>query len=52
MRLSEYPRLSATRLFDEIRAAGYAGGYTQVKEHVREVRPLRPADPVVRSSHP
>ena len=37
-RLSEYPRLSATRLFDEIGAAGYAGGDTQVKEYVREVR--------------
>ncbi|WP_454056209.1 helix-turn-helix domain-containing protein [Cupriavidus sp. Marseille-Q8015] len=29
-RLAEYPRLSATRLFEEIRAAGYEGGYTQV----------------------
>lgn len=29
-RLSEFPRLTATRLFDEIRAAGYAGGYTQL----------------------
>lgn len=44
-RLSEYPRLSATRLLDEIRAAGYAGGYTQVKEYVREVRPIPPPDP-------
>lgn len=34
-RLSEYPKLSATRLFDEIRAAGYGGGYTQVKEYER-----------------
>jgi len=32
-RLTEYPRLSATRLCGEIRAAGYAGGYTQVKEY-------------------
>lgn len=30
-RLSDYPRLSATRLFDEIGAAGYVGGYTQVQ---------------------
>ena len=36
-RLTEYPRLSATRLYEEIRAAGYAGGYTQVKDYVREV---------------
>jgi transposase len=51
-RLGEYPRLSATRLFDEIRAAGYAGGYTQVKEYVREVRPIPPPDPVVRFETP
>lgn len=51
-RLKEYPRLSSTRLFDEIRACGYAGGYTQVKEYVREVRPMPPADPVVRFETP
>lgn len=51
-RLKEYPRLSSTRLFDEIRAAGYAGGYTQVKEYVREVRPMPPRDPVVRFETP
>lgn len=29
-RLSEFPRLTATRrLFEEIRSAGYAGGYTR-----------------------
>ena len=47
-RLSEYPKLSAVRLFDEIRAAGYDGGYTQLKQFVRQVRPTPPADPVVR----
>ncbi len=51
-RLTAYPRLSATRLHDEIRAAGYAGGYTQVKEYVRQVRPKPPADPVVRFETP
>src|SRR5512143_1400740 len=35
-RLAEFARLSAVRLFEEIRAAGYGGGYTQVKEHVRQ----------------
>jgi transposase len=48
----EYPKLSATRLFDEIRAAGYAGGYTQVKEYVRKVRPMPPPDPVARFETP
>jgi transposase len=51
-RLAAYPKLSATRLHAEIRAAGYAGGYTQVKEYVRQVRPKPPADPVVRFETP
>ena len=51
-RLAAYPKLSATRLHEEIRAAGYAGGYTQVKEYVRQVRPTPPADPVVRFETP
>jgi transposase len=51
-RLAEYPKLSATRLFEEVRAAGYPGGYSQVKEYVREVRPGPPADPVVRFETP
>ena len=38
-RLEEYPKLSAKRLFDEIRAAGYPGGYSRVRDYVRGVRP-------------
>ena len=52
VRLAEYPKLSATRLHEEIRAAGYSGGYTQVKDYVREVRPGPPVDPVVRFETP
>lgn len=37
-RLAEYPQLSAMRLFREIRAMGYPGGYGQVKRYVRSVR--------------
>ena len=51
-RLEQYPRLSSTRLHEEIRAAGYDGGYTQVKEYVRGVRPGQPPDPVVRFETP
>lgn len=51
-RLAEFPKLTATRLFDEIRTAGYAGGYTQVKEYVRAVRPAPVPDPVVRFETP
>jgi transposase len=52
VRLAEFPLLSATRLYDEVQAAGYSGGYSQVKEFVREVRPKPPADPVVRFETP
>ena len=51
-RLEAYTELSAIRLLDEIRAAGYRGGYTQFKEYVRQVRPRPPADPVVRFETP
>jgi transposase len=51
-RLAEFPKLTATRLFDEIRSAGYGGGYTQVKEYVRQVRPAPVPDPVVRFETP
>ncbi len=51
-RLETYPRLTAVRLLQEIRAAGYRGGYTQLKEYVRKVRPRPPEDPVVRFETP
>ena len=47
-RLAEYPRLTAVRLFEEARAAGYGGSYNVVKRYVRKVRPRPPEDPVVR----
>ena len=34
-----YPRLTAQRLFRELKALGYEGGYTMVKVFLREVRP-------------
>ncbi len=51
-RLEAFPLLTAQRLFDEVQAAGYAGGYTQLKDYVREIRPRPPADPVVRFETP
>jgi len=51
-RLATYPQLSAVRLLDEIRAAGYTGGYTQLKAFVRGVRPVPPPEPVVRFETP
>lgn len=51
-RLAAYPELSAVRLLDEIRAAGYAGGYSQLKAFVRRVRPTPPPAPVIRFETP
>ena len=41
-------QLPATVLLREIRAQGYEGGITQLKEYLREVRPARPPEPIVR----
>ena len=51
-RLEQFPKLSAQRLFDEVHAAGYPGGYSRVRDYVREVRPREPADAVVRFETP
>lgn len=51
-RLTAYPDLSAVRLLEEIRAAGYDGGYSQLKAFVRRVRPTPPPDPVIRFETP
>ena len=51
-RLDAYPELSAVRLFSEVRAAGYTGGYTQVKEYVRTIRPRPVPEPVIRFETP
>ncbi len=39
-RVAAYPELTGTRLHREIREIGYGGGYTAVKEFLREVRPI------------
>ncbi len=51
-RLEDLPDLTATRLFREIRASGYTGGYGQLKEYVRAVRPKPPEVPVIRFETP
>lgn len=50
-RLEAFPRLSAVRLYQEILADGYSGGYTQLKEYVRQVRPVT-VEPLVRFETP
>jgi transposase len=51
-RLADFPLPTAQRLFEELRASGYAGGYTQLKDYVRQVRPLPPPEPLVRFETP
>ena len=51
-RLTAFPQLSAVRLLAEIRAAGYPGGYTQLKAFVHRVRPIPAPPPVIRFETP
>ena len=37
--LATFPDITAQRVFEELRLAGFAGGYTGVKTLVRSVRP-------------
>ena len=52
VRLAEFPKLSAKRLFDEVRSAGYEGCYSRVRDYVREVRPREPLESPVRFETP
>ena len=52
VRLEEFPKLSAKRLFDEVCALGYDGGYSRVRDHVRGVRPREPEEALVRFETP
>lgn len=47
-RLQEYPELSSVRLLEEIKAAGYTGGYSQLTLYVQQVRPRPEPEPVIR----
>jgi transposase len=51
-RLEAFPLPTAQRLFEELRSAGYPGGYSQLRGYVRQVRPHAPAEPVVRFETP
>ncbi|MCE2520109.1 MAG: hypothetical protein J4G15_09840 [Alphaproteobacteria bacterium] len=44
-RLEAFPKLSAKRLFDEIRAAGYPGSYSRVSDYGRTSWPSAPVQP-------
>ncbi len=51
-RLEALPKLSAKRLFDEVRAVGYPGSYSRVNDYVRATRPREPVEALVRFETP
>ena len=51
-RFAAYPELSGRAAPRGIRAAGYAGGYTQLKDLVRQLRPVPEPQPVIRFETP
>jgi transposase len=46
--LDDFPELSAVRLFEEVQAAGYTGGYSQLRDYVRSVRPRPVPEEILR----
>jgi len=51
-RLGTYPELTAVRLFEQVRAAGYPRSLSQLKVFVRRVRPRPEPEPLVRFEIP
>lgn len=46
--LTQYPRLTAARLYAMAQARGYTGGSSQFRAHVAQLRPRRPSEAYLR----
>ena len=46
--LARYPKITVTRVFEELQALGYEGGYTILRQRMKELRPRPAKEPVIR----
>src|SRR5579884_699886 len=46
--LARYPNLTVERAWQELRQRGFAGGYTVVRQRIKQLRPAAPPPPVPR----